>query len=69
MTLMLCPNMVSVLVTARKDLKGEVPDSTIMKSDYFSSHGHGVAGKALWAELTVLNNSDCLNLLKGNAAQ
>jgi len=33
----------------------------------FKSHGHGVTGKALWAELSLLNNTECMELLKGVA--
>ena len=29
------------------------------------SHGHGVTGKGLWAELELIGEAECLDLLKG----
>ena len=29
------------------------------------SHGHGVTGKGLWAELELIGETECLDLLKG----
>ena len=30
------------------------------------SHGHGVTGKGLWAELELIGEAECLDLLKGS---
>ena len=53
----------TVLQGSKGDLINPVPLTLIV---CHSSHGHGIRGKALWAELRIIPDLECNTLLNGN---
>ena len=64
-TLMGCPSMVTVVHIVPTVSAGTFLFTIVCLFQCFDSHGHGVAGTALWAQLTIIDNKECIQFLKG----